>query len=124
MVSLLYFRCQQLGDRVVDVCPKTNSPQPKTTSGVRAFIGRRRGLHVRAPCQSTVSSDSHLQIGHWWSDQRHLVVSGTGNLQFQGRFVPISWRAVLELFQLTSRLLSGHDACIQLPHLVGVSASI
>ena len=72
---------------------------------------------------STVSSDSRLETGHQLFDQ-HRLGCFMHSLQFQGRFVPISWRAVLELFQLTSRLLSGHDACIQLPHLVGVSASI
>ena len=34
----------------------------------RAFIDRGRGLHA----EIAVSSDSHLEIGHWWSDQHHL----------------------------------------------------
>ena len=35
----------------------------------RAFIDRGRGLHAD---NSTVSSDSYLEIGHWWSDQHRL----------------------------------------------------
>ena len=35
----------------------------------KSFYRQKKG----APCRNnTVSSDSHLQIGHWWSDQRHL----------------------------------------------------
>ena len=41
-----------------------------TVNGVtELFIDRGRGLHAR---NSMVSSDSHLEIGRWWSDQRHL----------------------------------------------------
>ena len=44
---------------------------------------------------STVSSDSRLEIGHQWSDSVILIVLGTVNLQFHGWFVPISLRPVL-----------------------------
>ena len=44
---------------------------------------------------SIVISNSHLQIGHLWSDQHHLVVLGTVNLQFWGLCVPISLWSVL-----------------------------
>ena len=48
---------------------------------------------------STVSSDSHLQIGHRWSDQCHFdcFSLGTVNLQCQGPFVPISLWPVLRI---------------------------
>ena len=52
-------------------------------------MGTGEGLHAN----STVGSDSHLEIGHR-SDQRHLALS-TVNLQFQGQFVPISLWPVL-----------------------------
>ena len=50
-------------------------------SGVKAFVDRTGG---RGPtCKSSrVSSDSHFHIGHSWSDQCMLIVSGTVNLQF------------------------------------------
>ena len=38
---------------------------------------------------STVSSDSRLEIGHQWSDQHHLIFS-TVSLQIQGQLVSIS----------------------------------
>ena len=34
----------------------------------RFYRQRERGLCVKI----AVSADSHLQIGHWWSDQLHL----------------------------------------------------
>ena len=46
----------------------TPSP-PNDNQGARAFIDRGRGATCR---NSTGSSDSHLEIGHWWSDQRPL----------------------------------------------------
>ena len=43
---------------------------PRPAPSGKRFLDRRAG---RATCRnSTVSSDSHLQIGHQWSDQRHL----------------------------------------------------
>ena len=40
--SLPYFRCQQLVGRVVDICPKADSPTPNK-QGVRAFVDRAGG---------------------------------------------------------------------------------
>ena len=34
----------------------------------RDFIVRGRGLRV----EISVSTDTHREIGHWWSDQLHL----------------------------------------------------
>ena len=43
-----------------------------------------------------VTSDSHLQTGHQWSDQSHLFFFlGTVSLQLQGWCTPISLRPVL-----------------------------
>ena len=46
------------------------SPAPSTShQWGRSFYRQQE----RATCRSsTVSPDSHLQIGHWWSDQHHL----------------------------------------------------
>ena len=40
-----YFRCQQLGRRVVDICPKADSPPTPTANkqGVTKFTGRVGG---------------------------------------------------------------------------------
>ena len=62
-----------------------------------------------SPCRnSTVSSDSHLEIGHLTIVI--LVVLSRVNLQFQDRFVPISLRPLLTLWQPVSWLQSGHHA--------------
>ena len=42
---------------------------PTDSQWTRAFIDGGRGLPAE---NSTVGSDSHLEIGHWWSDERHL----------------------------------------------------
>ena len=39
----------------------------------KAFLGKGRRLH-------TVSSDRHLHIGHWWSDQQHLDCCDSGSV--------------------------------------------
>ena len=76
-----------------DICPKADFP-PWQAVG-ESFYRPREG----ATCwNSTVILDSHLQIGHWWSDQRHLVL-GIVNIQFQGRFASI-WGQFSELWQL------------------------
>ena len=62
------------------------------TSGARAFIDRRRGLHVET-AESALTSIFRLVIGSLISSI--LVVLGTVYLQFQGLFVPISLRPVL-----------------------------
>ena len=56
------------------------------------FYRQRKGATCR---NSTVSSDSHLEIGHRWSDQRHL--DGLSTLQFQGLFVSISLSPILRI---------------------------
>ena len=59
------------GWRRADSCPKAISPPPRQSVG-KSFYRWREGAAWR---NSTVSSDSHLEIGHaviWWSDQRHL----------------------------------------------------
>ena len=44
---------------------------------------------------STVSSDSHLETGHWWSDLCHL--DGFSILQLQDLFVSSSLRPILRI---------------------------
>ena len=69
------------GDREQrDTCPEANSPLPPTIRRREFFYSWREGATCR---NSIVSSDSYLEIGHWWSDQQHLVLS-TVNLQFYG----------------------------------------
>ena len=59
--------------RVADICPKADSPPPGNQLGKSSY---RQSVGGRAICRnSTVISDSHLQIGHQWSDQRHLGCS-------------------------------------------------
>ena len=63
--ALLYFGCQQPVGRA-NACLKADS-LPLTVGG-RSFYRQRQ----RATCRnSTVSSDSHLKVCHWWSDQHH-----------------------------------------------------
>ena len=78
--------CGELGGGYLcKAVPTTNKQR------VRAFIDlgwgsgweRGRGATCR---NSAVSSVSHLQIGHQWSDWCHLILS-TVNLPFQGQFV-------------------------------------
>ena len=38
-------------------------------SGIKSIYRQREGVTCR---NSTVSSESHLEIGHWWSNQCHL----------------------------------------------------
>ena len=73
--------------RVADTDPEPDPP-PLETNGARALIDRSdRGAICR---NSTVSSDSHLQFGHQWSDQCHLDCFTHIILQFQDPFVCIS----------------------------------
>ena len=58
----------------------------------QSFYRQREGATCR---NSTVSSDSHLETGHWWSDLCHL--DGFSILQFQGLFVSISLRPILRI---------------------------
>ena len=43
-------------------------PPQSQHQGARASIERRRGLHTTA----AVSPDGHLEVGHRWSEQRHV----------------------------------------------------
>ena len=73
-----------------------------------------------ATCRnSTVSSDSYFEIGHWWSDQHQI------QLVFSSRVVlfPFPWGQFWELWQLMSRLQSGHHR-VNFFHLVGRSVYI
>ena len=63
---------------------------PGATSGARAFIDRRRGLHAET-AQSALTVIFKLVMG----GSVIVVVLCTGNLQFQGPFVPVSLRPVL-----------------------------
>ena len=68
-ISLLYSRGAQLGKKA-DSCLIVFSPL--TTRGYKLLKGISRVDKWRegAPCRkSTVRSDSHLEIGHWWPDQ-------------------------------------------------------
>ena len=73
---LLYFRCRWYGERG-DVCPMAKALYWQS-AGER-FYRQRRGATCR---NSTVSSDSHPEVGHWWSDQRRLVL-GAVSVQFR-----------------------------------------
>ena len=60
--------CGWVGRGRLDIRPKVNSPT-LATSGARAFYRQKQEDTGR---NSTVISESHLQIGLWWSDQHHL----------------------------------------------------
>ena len=78
----------------MDVGPKaSSSPAPSTALTIRgkSFYRQREGAICR---NSTVSSDSQLEIGHQGLTSVILVL-GTVNFQFQGPFVFISLRPVL-----------------------------
>ena len=74
-------------------------PHPQSQN--ESFYRQREGATCR---NSTVSSDSHLEIGHLWSDQHHLA-----EVQFIFSLLPFPWGHFLELWQLMSWLRSGHD---------------
>ena len=80
----------------------TPPPPPLRIGNQRAgaFIARSgEGATCR---NSTVSSDSHLQIGHQGSAQHYVGYLGTVILQFQGPLVPIFCSQFSELWQLMS----------------------
>ena len=84
--------------RVVDICRKADSPHDKPR--VRASIDRVEGVACR---NSTVISNSHLQLVISGLASIILVVLGTVNLYFQCELVPIFFYSqFLELWQLTS----------------------
>ena len=91
---------------------QTSVQRQLATRGARDFIDWRRGLHVD-PAQSAL-----LVIFKFILDGLTSVISivlGTVSLQFQGPFVPISLRSILELWQLVSWVQSGHHAVSFLP---------
>ena len=76
---------------MADICPKADPhPQQLATSGARAFVDRRKGLHAEA-AQSALTVIFILVTDGLTS----LVVLGTVNLQFQRPFFHISLRPVL-----------------------------
>ena len=63
--------------------------------GVSAVYQWREGARCR---KSTVNSDSHLEIGHWWSEQHHLHWFKSIQLIFSSRvgLFPFLWRHFLK----------------------------
>ena len=112
---MLNFACWQPRGKT-DSCPKAASPPPTPwQSGGKSFHRQREGATHR---NSMVSSDSHPEIGH----------RGLTTLVVVGSYPPsvglfVSWGQFSKLWQLTSRLQSGHRVAVISP-LVGVSASI
>ena len=93
------------GGRVADICPKADSLY-HDKQGVRAFVVRVR---VGGTCRnSTVISNSHLQLVISGLTSIILVLLGTVNLQFWGALVPISVHQFSELWQLKSWVQSVH----------------
>ena len=81
--------------------------------GVRAFIdrirvGRGSGVGAVTCRNSTVISNSHLQLVISGLTSIILVLLGTVNLQFWGALVPISVHQFSELWQLKSWVQSVH----------------
>ena len=70
--NLLYFGCWQPGDGGTGwTSVQGPTPPLPNKQGVRAFVDR--GGQGGSTCRnSTVISNSHLQIDHQWSDQHHL----------------------------------------------------
>ena len=74
-----------------DACPKANNSTPHS-QGARAFIDGGRELHAET-AQSALTVFLKSVIAGLTSVI--LIVLSTVNLQFQGRFIPISLRPVL-----------------------------
>ena len=112
--SLLYFRCQQLERRVVDICPKANSsyPTPVNRQWVRDRVGE--GVTSR---KRTVISNSHLQLIMSCLTNVVLVVSGTVIFSSKVSLFLFLWSHFSLFWQLISWLQSGHL------YLVGLSVS-
>ena len=92
--SLLYFRFWQLLGEGSRHLSKGQLPQPPPREWGESFYRQRGAVAI---CRnSTVISNSHLQIGHQWSDQHHLdcfqyhYSSGPGSL-CSHFFVANSW---------------------------------
>ena len=79
---------------------------PADKQRVRAFIDR---VGIGVTCRnSTVISDSHLQLVISGLTSIMLLVLGTVNLQFGGAFVPISLQSVLRIEAAQVQVQSGH----------------
>ena len=66
--SLLSFRCRHLQGEWTSFCPKADCPSPQLANrGTSALIDRGRGLLAK----TEVSSNSHFEINHQWSEQHH-----------------------------------------------------
>ena len=77
--------------RMGNSCPKADSPTDNRWAS--AFIDRGKGGLCAEPAQAAPTGILKLVIGGLTSVL--LMVFSTVSLQFQGRFVPISLRAVL-----------------------------
>ena len=86
----------------------------------KSFYRQREGATGR---NSTVSSDNHLEIGHWWSDQQHIDCFKWLIFSSRVSLFPFLWGQFLNLWQLMSWLQSSHHAA-NFFHLVGVSVSV
>ena len=104
-----------------DICPKTDSShcnQRAVAAIDRIGRGWGCGLHV----ERAVSFDSHLETGHWWSDQHHL-----GCLRYISFSAP--GLVYFHFFETNSRncgsLSCGYSLVIMaLTFLPGVSGSV
>ena len=54
-----------------DACPKADYPSPIALTNRSQELSQREGRSYMQK-QHTFSTDSHLELGHWWSDQHHL----------------------------------------------------
>ena len=79
-----------------DVCHPSPTPLTLDKQGVRAFIDRVGRWWGKVPWgNSTVISNSHLQLVTSGLTSIILVVLGSVNLWFQGALIPISLHSVL-----------------------------
>ena len=101
--------------------PKPHSDSSHWRSVGKSFYRWREGATCR---NSTVISDSHLKIGCRWSDQCYLGFK-YNQLVFTSRIglFPFPWEQFLKLWQLVTRLQSGHHI-VNFFHLVEVLVSI
>ena len=86
---------------------KSQFPHPAWQAGSENFYRQNRGAGVTCR-NSTVISNSHLQLVISGLTSIILVLLGTVNLQFWGALVPISVRQLSELWQLKSWIQSVH----------------
>ena len=99
---LIYFRCWQLVgggwqtsvQRLTPLTLPPHQPPALASSEVRAFTDRRRGLYAET-AQSALTVIFRLVVSGLTGII--LVVLGTVNLQFEGRFVSITLRRILRI---------------------------